>query len=301
MIVKDQPSGWTLFFDMQGSVVPQIMPKIAGLAGFSVIVMALDYIAVPFPHVSLTALGVFGVALSLFLGFRNNAAYLRWWEGRTLWGGIIADVRSLAKSAEIFISDPSDRKDLLNCAVAFAHFHRSALRGVAVDDNVAAWIGAEDGVRLGNKANSTDAALRDMSRKIRHSHDRSGIDRFGQMTLARIVTSLGHHQAGCERIATTPLPFVYSLLVRRTTYLCCLLLPFALLEAAGPFVPMFVAVVAYVFFGLQAVTNQLEHPFRDMENGLPLDAMCRIVEISVAEATDRDPPAPLAAIDNVLK
>ncbi|WP_350333992.1 bestrophin family ion channel [Coralliovum pocilloporae] len=99
----------------------------------------------------------------------------------------------------------------------------------------------------------------------------------------------------------TPLPFVYSPLVRRTTYLYCALLPFALIETTGWFAPLFAAVVAYVFFGLQTVTNELEHPFANVENGLPLDAMCRTIEISVAETLGDPAPEPLLPDDYVLR
>ena len=285
---------------MQGSIVPQIFSKIAGFTVFSIVVMVLDTSLVSIPHVSLTALSVFGIALSLFLGFRNNAAYDRWWEGRKLWGGIIADVRNLAKTCEIFVPDIKDRKSVLNGVVAFTHFHRGMLRGVDASTEAADWIGVENATILASKSNSADGALRVISEQIRNLHRRGAINDFGPLSIGKIITSLGLHQAGCERIATTPLPFVYSLLVRRTTYLYCLLLPFALLEAAGPLVPFFVAVVAYVFFGLQAVTNELEHPFRAVRNGLPLDAMCRVIEISVSEATDREPPPALSATNHVL-
>lgn len=300
MIVKEQPSGLTLFVEMQGSIVPQIFSKIAGFTVFSIVVMALDYSLVSIPHVSFAAMSVFGIALSLFLGFRNNAAYDRWWEGRKLWGGIIADARNLAKICEIFIPDIEDRKHILNGVVAFTHFHRGMLRGVDASAEVAAWIGNDTATTLARKSSSADEALRVVSEQIRHLQRRGAINDFGPLSIGKTITSLGLHQAGCERIATTPLPFVYSLLIRRTTYLYCLLLPFALLEAAGPLVPIFVAVVAYVFFGLQAVTNELEHPFRLAKNGLPLDAMCRLIEISVSEATDREPPLVLSATNHVL-
>lgn len=88
--------------------------------------------------------------------------------------------------------------------------------------------------------------------------------------------------------------------MRRTTYLYCFLLPFALIESTGWFTPVFAAVVAYVFFGLQAVTNELERPFANVQNGLPLDAMCRVIDISVAEALGREPPEPLAPKNSVL-
>lgn len=300
MIVKEQPSALTLFVAMHGSVVPQIIYKIVAFTLLSLGVMLFDIHIAALPHVSLTALSVFGIALSLFLGFRNNAAYERWWEARKLWGGIIADIRNLAKVSEIFIANPKERRDILGFAIAFAHMHRSGLRDDPISTELQGWVGADNASAIGMRKNGADAALRLMSQNVRHLHDSGTLDSFGQLAFAKNIAALGHAQAGCERIATTPLPFVYSLLIRRTTYLYCILLPFGLLETAGPFVPVFSAIVAYVFFGLQAVTNELEHPFRKVRNGLPLDALCRTIEISVAEALDTAPPEPLRPTGHVL-
>lgn len=291
MIIRDQPTPLALFFTMQGSVVPRILPQIIAVTMLSAAIILVDRLIVDLPGISLSAIGVFGVALSLFLGFRNNAAYSRWWEARKLWGALIGDVRTLARHTVIFLPDGPDRAQFLKTAVAFAHLHRSFLRG----DDVANDIAEFDA--LTRARNPADAALRDMGRQLARMTEADG---FGRLAIARVLGDLGMSQAGCERIATTPLPFVYSLLVRRTTYLYCLFLPFALLDAGGLLTPLIAAIVAYVFFGLQAVTNELEHPFSDGSNGLPLGAMCRVIEISVAEALNETPPEPMQAQDAVL-
>lgn len=300
MIVRDSPSTLKLFFVMQGSVVPKILGRIIGIALLTIAVMLVDQHVVTLPHISIGAMGIFGVALSLFLGFRNNAAYDRWWEARKLWGAMIADVRNLGRHMCVFVGKGEDREKILSCAVAFAHLHRGFLRGVDVKADITPWVGDEKAAAMVTKKNPADAALRSMADKIGKLTDEDAISGFGQMTISQTLSSMALAQAGCERIFTTPLPFVYSLLVRRTTYLYCWLLPFALIEATGWFAPLFAAVVAYVFFGLQAVTNELEHPFRNVQNGLPLDAMCRTIEISVSEALDRTPHAAMTAADHVL-
>ena len=86
----------------------------------------------------------------------------------------------------------------------------------------------------------------------------------------------------------------------RTAYLYCLLIPLALLDSAGWLTPLFTAIVAYVFFGLAEVTEELADPFGETVNGLPLDAMCRTVEISLSPHLDLDPPPPLAAQNYIL-
>ncbi|WP_193142818.1 MULTISPECIES: bestrophin family protein [unclassified Meridianimarinicoccus] len=300
MIVREHPSTLKLFFVMQGSVVPKIIGRIIMIALLTIVVVLLDRHVVTLPHISIGAMGIFGVALSLFLGFRNNAAYDRWWEARKLWGTMIADVRNLGRHMCVFVEKDADREQILSCAVAFAHLHRGFLRGVDVKADILGWIGKEQADAMVTKTNPADAALRSMADKIGTLTKADAISGFGQMTLSQTLSSMALAQAGCERIFTTPLPFVYSLLVRRTTYIYCWLLPFALIETTGWLAPLFAAVVAYVFFGLQAVTNELEHPFRNVQNGLPLDAMCRTIEISVSEALNRRPPEALTAKDHVL-
>lgn len=300
MIVRDHPSSLQLFFVMQGSVVQKILGKVIGIALLSATILLVDQHVGTLPHISIAAMGIFGVALSLFLGFRNNAAYDRWWEARKLWGSIIADVRNLGRHMCMFVGRGVDRENILSCAVAFAHLHRGFLRDVDVRADIVNWVGVEMASAMIARKNPADAALRSMAEQIEKLIERDAINGFGQMTISQTLSSMARAQAGCERIVTTPLPFVYSLLVRRTTYLYCWLLPFALIEATSWFAPVFAAVVAYVFFGLQEVTNELELPFHNIQNGLPLDAMCRVIEISVSEALNRCPPDYLAATNHVL-
>lgn len=200
----------------------------------------------------------------------------------------------------ILVGQEKDREQIMSCAVAFAHLHRGALRRVDARAEVIPWIGGEKTEKMLQRANPADAALRSMTDHISALIDRGAISGFGQMTLSQTLASMAAAQAGCERIASTPLPFVYSLLVRRTTYLYCWLLPFALIDSTSWFAPLFAAVVAYVFFGLQSVTNELELPFRNVQNGLPLDAMCRVIKISACEALDRPAPEQIAPTNNVL-
>ena len=300
MIVRDHPSTLKLFFVMQGSVVPKIIGKIIGIALFSVLVMVLDQHVIPLPPISISAMGIFGVALSLFLGFRNNAAYDRWWEARKLWGSMIADVRNLSRHMCVFVGKGEDRAMILSFAVAFAHLHRGLLRGVDVEADIVDWVGEEKAKAMIAHRNPADAAMRSMADWVGKLAHEDAINGSGQIIISQTMSSMALAQAGCERIFTTPLPFVYSLLVRRTTYLYCWLLPFSLIDSTGWFTPAFAAIVAYVFFGLQAVTNELEHPFRNVQNGLPLDAMCRTIEISVSEALERTPPVALTVKDHVL-
>ena len=294
MIVRDKPGLFELAFALKGSVLPKIARPIAGFVALSI---ALTWAGEHhwLPLIEPAALTVFGLALSLFLGFRNNAAYDRWWEARKLWGGLLVDLRSLSREVTVFVADEKLRQWLLRDALAFVHLHRAQLRGLADDPECRA-----RAPELMKAANPPCAALDRMSAHLAEALRDGRIDGFGARSLTGRIASLGLQQASCERIAATPLPFVYSLLIYRTAYLYCLLLPFGLIGAAGWMTPLIVAIVAYVFLGLAEVSEELSHPFGATPNGLPMDAICRAVEISLAPALGDPVPPRLMPQDYYL-
>ena len=101
---------------------------------------------------------------------------------------------------------------------------------------------------------------------------------------------------GCERIASTPIPFAYSVILYRTVALYCLLLPFGLVDSLGWMTPLVTAFLSYTFFAQEALLSDIEDPFGHAANDLPLDAMSRMIERTLremlGEATLPDMPAP---------
>lgn len=278
MIIRDKPGLRELLFALRGSVLPVIAPSLVVVALAAAAVVALDRFVSPMPHVSPVPFTVFGVALSLFLGFRNNAAYDRWWEARRLWGGLVADTRALIREAELFLGPGAETRALLMGQRDFLHGLRRALRGEAAGGP------------------SPEEALQAMNGLLAAARATGQLDGFGARTLSGRLASITLAQAGCERIRSTPLPYVYSLLIFRTSWLYCLLLPLALLEGPGWMAPVFVSIVAYVFFGLAEVTEELAHPFGQTANALPLAAICRTCDIALAPALGEPVPAPLQPV-----
>ena len=296
MIIRTKPGLLDLVFTMRGSVLPHIALPLFWLMAVAVLIVWVERTWHPLPVIDAAPFTVFGIALSLFLGFRNNAAYDRWWEARRLWGGLLADLRSLAREAEIFLRDEALRQALLDGALVFLHVHRASLRGQTVDPDLRDRAGA-----LLDSVQPPDAALDRLGALVARAHAAGALDGFGARTLSARLASLALQQAGCERIASTPLPYVYSLLIYRTTYLYCLLLPLALVGLAGWLTPLFVCIAAYVFLGLAEVSEELSQPFGDNINALPLDALCRTAEISLAPHLGRPAPPPLLPTDFHLR
>ena len=288
MIVRDAPRPLDLIFALRGSIIPRIAVRLGVLVLVAAAMVWLHDQYGLLPDTGGLGFTVFGIALSLFLGFRNNAAYDRWWEARKLWGGLLADLRSLARDGELFVSDLEQRKAVLRTSLAFLHLHRANLRKLPGD--VAA---RTLGGTLADAPHPPDAALDQITALLADAYRGGAIDGFGLRAMSERLGSMALHQAGCERIVLTPLPYVYSLLIYRTTWLFCLLLPLALIDTAGWMTPVFVGIVGYVFFGLAEVTEELSHPFGASPNGLPLDALCRAAEISLAPHLGEDAPPPM--------
>jgi len=181
-------------------------------------------------------------------------------------------------------------------ALAFCHFLRGQLRSVDVSKETKGFL-AEGYAAIDVHTNKGDAVLRSMGKRIGKLKSAGVIEAMDYRILDERISTLAALQAGCERIANTPLPFAYTLLLHRSAYIFCILLPFGLAPHLGWLTPVLTAVIAYSFFGLDALSEELEDPFGMEANDLPLDRMCRICEISVFEALGEPAPEAMQAVD----
>jgi putative membrane protein len=295
MIVRPRPHFLQLFFIMRGSIVPRILPQILGFALYSALILVVARrFDLDFSIFNIAPFGLVGVTLSIYLSFRNNAAYDRWWEARKLWGALVFEIRNLARATTSLVSDEREQRQLLMEALAFCQFLRGQLRRTDGVEDARAFIGA-DADAAAMRANPADEMVRRMGRRANARRRAGELDSIGFRILDERLASVAAIQAGCERIAGTPLPFAYTLLVHRTAYIVCLLLPIGLISTAGWATPLFTALIAYTFFGLDALSEELEDPFGTEPNDLALDGLCRVCEISVFEALGETPPKMLPA------
>jgi putative membrane protein len=127
------------------------------------------------------------------------------------------------------------------------------------------------------------------------------VDAYLAATIDSTLSTLVAACAACERIKSTPIPFSYTLLLHRTAYFYCFLLPFGLVDTIGFMTPFVVAIVAYTFFGLDALGDEIEEPFGLAPNDLPLDTICRTIEINLRETLGEAPlPQALMPVDYQL-
>ncbi|MGC4090784.1 MAG: bestrophin family protein [Polyangiaceae bacterium] len=300
MIVRQRPSLLQLFFIWRGSVVPHVLPQIIFTTSFAAfITWCAQHFGHLFPDYSAAPFALLGLAFSIFLGFRNNACYDRWWEARRQWGSLIVELRSLARETQV-LEGPARRR-LVRRGLAFAHALAAHLRGRNAAAEATPFIPEEEAPSLAASRNPTDALLRESGRELAELRRQGQLSDIVYQGLAERLHALSAIQAACERIRHTPLPFAYTLLLHRTAHLFCLLLPFGLARSVGWATPVLTAVLAYTFFGLDALGDELEEPFGTLENDLPLDAMVRTLEVNLGEALgDENLPPALQPQDYVL-
>lgn len=294
MIVRHSLSGLRLFLAFRGSILPRIWRTLLVNAALAtVIALVHHYWPRLSPAISPLPFTLLGLPLAIFLAFRNNTAYDRFWEARKQWGGIVHHCRSLARQCLGWVAGPvpvvaqdwnDPRVRMLYRAVAFAHALRLQLRGLRDDALLSRWLPRDEAAAVLRARNPADAVLLAMGRElggmVRGQH-------VGECLAAEVDRTLGALTgcaAACERIRHAPVPFSYTLLLHRTAYLYCFLLPFGLVEPLGMITPLVVAVVSYTFFGLDALGDEIEEPFGLENNDLPLDALCRGIEITTLDA-----------------
>lgn len=298
MILRSKPSFKDIILAINGSILPRIALHLVAMTILTVIAVfaARDHPGI-FAKISAIPFTLTGIALSVFMSFRNNACYARWWEGRILWGDLIIACRSFARQTTDL--PEANRRSLLRDLCAFAAGLAARLRG---EDERAAIRRWSDVLIRDEDPNATNTVLNRLGERCLLLMRKHGITAIHYSVLEGQLAALAKVQGGCERIAFTPVPFAYSLLLHRTALIFCLTLPFALAGSLDWWTLLPVLLVAYTFFGLEALGHQLEDPFGLEPNALPLNAMLRTVEREMLSLLgEADLPEPIQPNDNVLK
>lgn len=254
-----------------------------------------------------TPFTLIGVALGIFFGFRNNAAYDRFWEGRKLWGAQVNTSRTLARqiySLTRIDGDPSElehfRRSYVRRVIAFTHALRCHLRDEDPLAEIEPFLSSADLNEVRESRHRPVAILQQLGRDLSIIRSRNWIHELNLPAIDRQLTELSNIMGGCERIKNTPIPFTYSILMHRIVAFYCLALPFGLLDTAGVLTPVVVFLIAHAFFGLDAIGDELENPFGTLANDLPLTAISHTIEDNllelIGESSRGHPPNPVDGI-----
>ena len=264
--------------------------------------VTLTYFMLPFraPPLPLT---IFGTVLALFLGFRSNSAYARWWEARTLWGAMINASRSLSRAARNFLPDPDARdlkREIVKRQIAYVNALRCQLRRQPIGDDVEKFLNEEDKGKALARTNPANGLLDSTGRRIAIAKEKGWIDTIQQAQMEAVLVDIANAQGGMERIKNTPLPVQYRYLPTIFTHIFCIALPIGLVETLGLATPLGSTVAGLMFLAVLRIGDDLVDPFANTVHDNPLTAMCRTIEIDLLQSIGDPAPDPMTPVRGVL-
>lgn len=291
MIIRPEQHWFLRLFDWHGSVLSKIVFRLLLNVVMSVIaIISYQWYEQLGIHLTVAPFSLLGIAIAIFLGFRNSAGYNRFVEARNLWGTVLITQRTLVRQLKnILPAESESHQRLVSYLVAFSWSLKHQLRKTDPGADLARLLPPQTVTEILASSMPTNRILLlagDELGRLRAEGKMSDIT-FGMMD--NKLDELGHALGGCERLASTPVPFAYTLILQRTVYLFCTLLPFALvgdLHYMTPFVSVF---ISYTFLSWDSLAEELEDPFGTAANDLPLNAMCNTIERNLLDMTGQHP------------
>lgn len=268
------------------------------------------------PVFSMAALGLLTTALSIFLVFRVNEAYVRWWEARTLWGGVVNASRTLARQTTTLLRDsrkdssvadnelPQWKRELIYRHLAYINALRMTLRREEDWQSLAPYLTESELADLVGQATKPTQLLQTQGRWLAELREAGVLDEFGHLMIDGTLTELYRLQGGCERIKNTVFPDRVAFFTRAIAWAMAVLIPVSVLEADDRFDLLdFIILPAMmlVFVVTERLGADLKNPFENRANDTPMSALCRTIEIDLRQQLgETEVPPPLTPQNGVL-
>lgn len=305
MIVDGKVSVVRVFLDLGRAIVFILTISVA-------ITLAYEATRSHWLSISPVPLTIIGAALSIFLAFRNNTVYDRWWEGRTLWGALINQSRTFARQLQTFgiVSDETEREamEAWQRRIILRHIgYVNALRQHLRSEDPCApgildpFVSSEEIAEYRQASNKPAAILHRQGEELHTGWRHGWLKDFHISALDATLTEFTNVQGGCERIKNTPLPPVYTYLAYRIVVTFCCLVPLGLVADLRLFTPFVSVLIGFTFLILNRISQLIEMPFAMDDNDLPLSALSRLIEIDLRERIGATPiPEPIKPQNGVL-
>lgn len=255
----------------------------------------LQKVSLPF-----SVAAILGSALAIFLAFRNNNAYNRWWEARTLWGGIINNSRIFARQIIANVDNAATigkastaevevyKQELIYRQIAFAHALRLHLRRENTWEELQHLLSTEEFNALSQKNNKPNYLLQVQGIRIKEGMRKELLGAFDNISLEPTLAGFNNFQGACERIKNTPLLRQYHFFTKLFLLVFMAILPFSLIAdfskmgVPALMVPLSI-LVSFVFGVMGKVGEVNEDPFENRITDIPMTSMCNTIERDLKE------------------
>ena len=294
MVVSQGNRQWLRgLFQVQGSVIPGIFPRVLFCAIFSSFIAWFYTLGWPVSHPTIAGI-VPTLVLGLLLVFRTNTAYDRYWEGRKVWGTILNLSRSIGIQIWSFVKQKTDvdaleKKAILRVLSAFAYATKLHLRNEPINQDVEALVTPAQYETLRTVDNAPLEIAGWIARYLDHQHSQGMLEGSQMRTIVELLSDLVNCIGATERILKTPLPAAYAIHLKQLLLIYCLSLPFQLVAELGWLTGLVVGLISFTLLGIEEIGLEIENPFGHDPNDLPLDTICQTIQRNIEELSRSHP------------
>jgi ion channel-forming bestrophin family protein len=327
MYIKKNYGFWMTF-------VWSMQPFFVGLF-YGLIVCLISYFLGLHLSIPWNPIGVIGIAVAFYLGFKNNSSYDRTWEARKIWGSIVNNSRTFGAATTSFIQGEGAakiQKELIYRHIAWLTALRYQLRftrpwehiefraqgfnspnfsevsNEQLDKEIANFISDEEIKALSGKANKATQIMKTQAQRLQELKDQGYYEDFRHMEFHQLIAGFYADQGMSERIKNFPFPRQYASTALWMTFVFSAFVPFGLMEVfpvidirALILCPFLSGLIIWVFFLMEKIGDYSENPFEGTYNDIPITSISRAIEIDLREMIqDENIPAPTEAVNGFL-
>ena len=283
-MIDYNPRNWlTLIFALHKSDTLRMLWKELIYMGIFTLLIAFLKIHF-FPKVDyldklIAVYSLIGFVISLLLVFRTNTAYDRWWEGRRKWGELVNDTRNFSVKINAMVSNTDEKKEFARLIHLFVFSMKEHLRkGVLIDDLP---FTETEKQQLNTSKHIPTTVVGWIYAKIHILVKEGKLYKEDLIVLDKNLNGFLEACGACERIKNTPIPFSYSLFIKKFIFIYVLTLPLAFVSVFGYLSALIATFVFYVLVSMEVLAEEIEDPFGDDDNDLPTDQLSqKMKEIS---------------------
>jgi ion channel-forming bestrophin family protein len=285
MVDYNPKSWWKLIFMFHKSDTFRILaPAMVGIATYTAIVayVELEIFHSQFKNTTVVH-SLVGFVLSMLLVFRTNTAYDRWWEGRKIWGSFTNNSRNLALKLNAILKDDFARKNtfkvlIVNYILATKEHLRSGVNLHHLEE-----LEAYKPTEWTEKKHIPNHIMGIIYKEIDDLLTEKKISNEQLIYLNQELISFTDNIGACERIRRTPIPYAYSMFMKKVIFLYVLTMPIGFVIDFKFWSIPIVTLVFYVFASIEVIAEEIEDPFGKDANDLPLDRIYTTIKDNLEE------------------
>ncbi len=285
MISYNPKDWWKLIFAFHKSDTFRfLLPGIVGVAIYTALVAYVenDVFHASFKNTTVVH-SLIGFVLSMLLVFRTNTAYDRWWEGRRLWGSFVNNSRNLALKINAFLADDHETKNTLKTLIINYIFAAKEHLRTGVPVKKLENAGKYDTDFYNQKKHVPNQIMGAIYAEINQLYTQNKLTGNQLFLISEELRSFSDNLGGCERIKRTPIPFAYSLFLKKVIFLYVFTMPIGFVIEFKYWAVPIVSIIFYIFASIEVLAEEIEDPFGTDANDLPTDTIYDTIKGNLEE------------------